>query len=150
MKQKNMIGAMTRRPIDEGSWRFLTGDEANIRRLADAVGFKYTRDKNGQDFIHGATLTFIGKGGKVARYLQGTRFNPADFDMAVIDASKGRARSFMKKIQRLCFAYEPGSRSYVLKVNRIILGVTMVFVAGFVVFLVAARTRRKPDMGQGA
>ena len=80
MKQKNMIGAMTRRPIDEGSWRFLTGDEANIRRLADAVGFKYTRDKNGQDFIHGATLTFIGKGGKVARYLQGTRFNPADFE----------------------------------------------------------------------
>jgi len=142
MKRVNMLGAMKKRPIQKSAWRFLTGDEANIKRLADAVGFKYVRDKNGQDFVHGATLTFLSKDGMIARYLQGTRFNPADFDMAVMDASEGRARSFMKKIQRLCFAYEPGSHSYVLKVNRLILGLTMVFVVGFVAFLIASRARR--------
>ncbi len=149
LKRKNMLKAMTRRPIPEDSWRFLTGDKENIRKLSEAVGFKFARDKNGQDFIHGATLTFITKDGMVARYLQNTRFNPADFEMAVIDAAEGRARSFMKKIRRLCFSYQPNSHSYVLQVNRIILGLTLLFVAIFVVYLLVFRRGRKDHGGKG-
>ncbi len=151
MKQHNMISSMTRKPIAKDAWRFFTGDEATIRRLAKTVGFNYVRDKNGQDYVHGATLTFLGSNGMVARYLQGTRFNPADFELAVVDASMGRARSFMKRIQRLCYAFKPESHTYTLQINRIILGVTLVFVALFIVFVVIAKPgKRRKDLVEGA
>ena len=76
----------------------------------------------GGDFVHAATVMFLSKDGKIARYLNGTQFNPADLKLAVIDASEGRARSFMQKIQKLCYSYDPEGRAYVLQINRVILG----------------------------
>lgn len=149
LKRQNMLKSMTKKPIPESSWRFLTGDEKNIKAITEAVGFKYARDKNGQDYVHPATLTFLNSDGLIARYLTGTRFNPADFELAVIDASQGRARSFMKKIQRLCYSYEPEAHGYVLKINRIILGATLVFAGLFVVFLVFIKPRKTGEIVKG-
>lgn len=145
LKKENMLKSMEDKKIPPSSWRFLTGDEHNIKTLTEAVGFKYTKDKNGQDFVHATTLTFVGKNGMISRYLEGTLFTPADFEMAVVDATEGRARSFMKKIQRLCYSYEPDSRGYVLKMNRIILAATFVFIGVFVAFLVFIKPKSKKE-----
>lgn len=123
-------------------WRFLTGDADNIRRLTDAVGFRYIRDKNGIDFVHAARMIFLSPEGKIVRYLNGTRCNPADLKMAVLDASAGRARSFMQRIERLCYSYDPQGRAYVLKINRIILGLTLLFVFIFGAFLLSGKLLR--------
>ena len=149
LKRENMLKSMHKKPIPPETWRFFTGDAANIRKLTEAVGFNYTKDENGQDYIHAATLMFIGKGGLICRYLEGTQFNPADFEMAVIDASEGRYRSFMRHIQKLCYSYEPTSHSYVLKVNRIILGATLLFVVLFIAFLLFIKPK-KPRGGTTA
>jgi protein SCO1 len=135
LKQTNMLKSMDKKSIPASSWRFLTGDAQNIKKLTEAVGFKYAPDMNGQDFIHATTLTFVGTDGMISRYLEGSQFTPADFEMAVVDATEGRARSFMKRIQRLCYSYQPENRSYVLQVHRIILAATLLFVGVFVVFL---------------
>ena len=142
LKRENMLKSMDKKPIPADTWRFLTGDATNIRKLTEAVGFKYKKDENGQDYIHAATLMFLGKGGLICRYLEGTQFNPADFEMAVIDASEGRYRSFMRHIQRLCYSYEPTSHSYVLKLNRIILGATLLFVFAFIAFLLFIKPKK--------
>jgi protein SCO1/2 len=151
LKRTNMLAAMEQnRPAPE-EWRFLVGDEENISRIADAVGFRYVRDKNGIDYVHAASVMFLSPEGKIVRYLNTTRFNPADLEMAVIDASEGRSRSFMQKVERLCYAYDPEGQAYVLKINRIILGVTMIFVLVFVIFLVKKPGgRRKPKGSEGA
>ena len=135
MKRTNMLKAMTQKKVPEDAWRFLTGDEKNIAAITDAVGFRYREDINGQDFVHATTLIFIGTDGMISRYLQGLRFTPADFEMAVVDATEGRARSFMKKVQRLCYTFEPENSGYVLQLNRIVLAATLLFIGGFVVFL---------------
>ena len=142
-KKANMIGELKKKTMPPDAWRFLTGDEENIRKITEGVGFHYTRDRNQSDYVHAATLIFLGRDGKIARYLTGTEFNPADVKMAVIDASQGRARSFMQKIQRLCYTYDPEGRSYVLKINRIILGATVAFALVFGGFLVFMNPRRK-------
>ena len=55
----------------------------------------------------------------------------------------GRPRSFMQRVQKLCYAYDPESRQYVLKLNRIILAVTLLFAAGFVIVLLRTSGKRR-------
>jgi protein SCO1/2 len=147
-KKVNMLAEMTNHQVPPDGWRFLTGDAENIRRITEAVGFRYAPDKNSVDFVHAATVIFLSPGGMIARYLNGTQFNPADLKLAVIDASEGRARSFMRKIERLCYSYDPEGQAYVLKINRLILGVTLLFVVVFVAFLVFRKVATRGGDGR--
>ncbi len=55
----------------------------------------------------------------------------------------------MQKLQKLCYTYDPERQGYVLQLNRIILGVTIVFVAVFGGgLLVAGRRRRRSPTAQ--
>jgi len=142
LKKENMLASLDRKDPPADAWRFLTGDEKNVKGISEAVGFHYIKDENQVDYVHAATVIFLSPDGKIVRYLNGTEFNPADLKMAVIDASEGRARSFIQKIQKLCYTYDPDSRGYVLQLNRIILGITIVFVAVFGGFLLLKSGRR--------
>jgi len=139
-KKENLLATMNRYKVPADGWRFLVGDERNIKRITDGVGFRYMRDRNKVDFIHSAAVIFISKEGEISRYLTGVEFNPPDWKMAVLDATAGNARSFMQSMQKLCYAYDPTKGSYILAVDRIVLGVSLLVVVVFVIFLV----RRKP------
>lgn len=143
-KKHNMLATMKHKKVADDAWRYLTADQDNITRLTRAIGFNYRPDENETDFVHAATVVFVSPKGKISRYLNGLRFNPADLKLAVVDASQGRARSFMQKIQRLCYSFDPKGRQYVLKVNRIILAVTVLLVLAFVPFLLRKRSPKDP------
>jgi len=134
-KKDNLLATMKHHKLAPNDWRFLVGDQQSIRRITDEVGFYYIRDKNGVDFVHAAVVTFVSPEGKISRYLQGVQFNPPDWKMAILDATQGNARSFMQTMQQLCFAYDPAKGSYVVAINRIVLAVTVVVAAIFLVFL---------------
>jgi protein SCO1/2 len=144
-KKRNMLATMEKKKVSEDAWRYLTGDQETITRLTQDIGFRYKPDETGNDFIHAATVVFISPQGKISRYLNGLKFNPADLKLAVVDAKEGRARSFMQKVQRLCYSYDPKGRQYVLQVNRIILAVTILFVLVFVPFLLRKRSTGKEE-----
>lgn len=143
-KKANMIAEVKSKTVPPDGWRFLTGNAENVRKITEAVGFRYVQDENKADFIHAATVMFLSTDGMIARYLNGTVINPAELELAVIDASEGRARSFMQKIQKLCYRYDPAGRAYVLKVNRLILGVTLLFALAFGGFLLLKKTGHRP------
>src|SRR5437016_10807579 len=50
-KKRTYVEAYNR-PGTEASWHFLTGDEANIRRLTEAAGFRYTWATQTIQFAH--------------------------------------------------------------------------------------------------
>jgi protein SCO1/2 len=142
----NLLDGMKKK-IDPMSWRFLTGDALNIAPLTDSVGFRFKRDK--EDFMHPATVIFLSPEGKIVRYLGGMKLLPADMKMAVIDAAEGTPRNIMQKIQRLCFSYDPEGKTYVLKVNRIVLFATLFFLGVFLVFLlVKGRVKAKTERAE--
>jgi len=144
LKRINMLDTIeTNKPKPE-DWRFLVGNQENIDKITEAVGFHYVPDENGVDWVHAASVIFISPEGKISRYLNTLQFNPADLELAVVDASLGRARSFMRQIERLCYSFDPEGRAYVLKVNRIILGITLVFVLLFTFFLIFRKPAPKP------
>ncbi len=56
----------------------------------------------------------------------------------------GRRRSFMQRMERLCYGYDAEGRAYVRQLNRVIPGFALVFMAAFGVFLVSRGVRRRP------
>jgi protein SCO1/2 len=145
LKKTNMLAEFKNKKVPPESWSFLTGDEENIRKITEAVGFQYMKDTNEIDYVHAASIIFLSPDGKIARYLNGKQFNPAEMELAVADAAEGRSRSFMQRMQWLCYTYDREGQGYVLRVNRIILGVTMVFALGFGAFLLLRGGRNRND-----
>ncbi|MGA2669619.1 MAG: SCO family protein [Ignavibacteria bacterium] len=131
-KKKNYFESMQKK-IPEESWRFLTGDSANISRITNAVGFRYIRQ--GQDFIHSAGIMTVSPKGKISRYLYGTDFLPFDVKLALTEASEGKSTPTIAKIVKLCYSYDPEGRKYVLNITRIAGGGILVLIIAFVAFV---------------
>jgi protein SCO1 len=132
-----------KRPISPADWRFLTGDAATTRRLADSVGFKYKRV--GEDFVHPGALMFLSPKGLVTRYMYGTTFVPADLEMAVIEAAKGQVQPTINKWLRFCFSYDPAGRRYALNVTRLAGSVILGAAMAFAIVLIVKGKRTRPS-----
>ena len=132
------------RELPPDAWRFLTTARTEeVRALADAVGFYYVRGADGL-YTHPLTVIFLTREGKVVRYLNGREILPTDWKLAVTDATSGTARSFIQQVQRLCYSYNPQAQSYALKIDRIIMGVSLLFVGAFAVVLLVRRRKQPP------
>jgi len=101
----------------KGGWIFYTSDSANISRLTQSVGFRYKQ--TGTDFLHTGTLIFIASNGKITRYLNGVRFLPFEFKMAVIETSKGQSGPTINKVLQYCYSYDPEGHQYTLNITRV-------------------------------
>lgn len=127
--------------IPPDSWRFLTGDSLNIRKIADALGFKFQRQ--GVDFMHGASIMMVAQDGKIVRYLYGTDYLPFDFKMAVTEASEGKVVPSITKLMKMCYSFDPDGRKYTLNITRIAGGSILILLGVFVVILNIKKKKNK-------
>lgn len=111
----NLLGA--EKSPDPSAWRFLTGDENNIRRLTDAIGFHY--EKEGSEYNHASSLIAISAKGRIARYLRGLSFLPVEVMMAVLDAREDRWAPTIRKVVAFCFTEDPQGSGYYFNVLRV-------------------------------
>jgi protein SCO1/2 len=109
------------RPGGERGWHCLVGREAEIRRLADTVGFAYVAvpDTRPKQYAHAAVTVFLTPEGKVSRYLNGIEFMPKDLRLALLEAGEGKIGTPVEQVLLFCYAYDPRSGSYVLSAVRI-------------------------------
>lgn len=115
-KKTNYMNVLKLENADEG-WTFFTTDSLNIANLTESVGFKYKQ--TGNDYIHAGTLIFLSGEGKITRYLNGTRFLPFEFKMAVIETSEGKSGPTLNKVLQYCYSYNPEGQQYVLNITRV-------------------------------
>jgi protein SCO1/2 len=128
-----------------GGWHFLTGEEAAIRKLADAVGFGYAYDPVGKQYMHPSVVTVLTPAGKVSRYLFGIRYEPKDLKTALAGAAGSRIASPVERvITWLCGSYDPVTGTYRFTVMNAVRLAGVVTVLGLATWLVMAwcRTRR--------
>ena len=123
------------RPDAAAGWHFLTGEDKQIRKVANAVGFKYQYLRGTDEFAHGAGIFTISPAGKISRYLYGVEFKHKDLRLALLDASEGRALSIGEKIVLFCYRYDPNAKGYVLFARNFMKGSGYVVVAGLALFL---------------
>lgn len=101
------------RPGADEGWYFLTGSEENIRNLTNSIGFGFAWDEFGQQWAHGAAITFLTPDGKISRYLYGIEFSELDLKNAIGEASEGTIGSTLDRLLLYCYQYDPAARSYV-------------------------------------
>lgn len=142
MKTKNNYVTLLEKESRSESWKFLTGDSENIRRLTEATGFRFKRQKEG--FLHPSSLIVLSPEGKITRYLYGTSFLPRDLSMAVYEASEGRPGRSVGRLLLYCFSYDPEGRKYVFNILKVTGTATILFAGIFIAYLnVSNRAFRK-------
>jgi len=100
------------RPGAGAGWHFLTGDERNIKPLADALGFRYRYSEREDTYYHTAAIFIITPDGKISRYLYGVAFEPVTLRLSLLEASKGRLGTTADRIMMYCFHYDAEAGRY--------------------------------------
>lgn len=122
------------------AWRFLTGSEADVRRLMDSVGFGYKR--NGDAFQHSIALIALSPQGKITRYLYGIRPLAFDIAMAATEAAEGKTGLSVKRAIAMCYTYDPQGRRYVFDFMKVAGAGVLVAIGLFALFLAFGGRKR--------
>jgi protein SCO1 len=109
-RRRHHLQAMNK--SEQAPWAFLTGQEEDIRRVAEAVGFLYNYDPETQQYAHPAVAMVLPPEGKVSRYLYGADFPQRDLKLALLEAGQGKVGSSFEKVVLSCFKYDPASKRY--------------------------------------
>lgn len=140
MTRKQTFLKVLDKNVPPDSWKFLTGDSATIKKVADASGFYFKRQ--GKDFLHSGAFIFVDKYGKICRYLfpsfserSGFGILPFDFKMAVLETSEGKISPTIAKVLQFCFTYDPQGQTYVVNFTRIFGAGILVFVGLFILYI---------------
>jgi len=131
------------------AWRFaLFANGADIRRIAESVGYRYFWSVRDRVFVHPNVLIVLSPEGRVARYLPSWTIGPRDIELALIEADWNRITSTTRLLDiaaGICFSYNFKEGRYVLNAPLFVaagslsIGFASV-IAGFAVF---RRSRRK-------
>ncbi|MEO8078092.1 MAG: SCO family protein [Acidobacteriota bacterium] len=100
------------RPATANGWHFLTGQEASIKQLAAAVGFRYAYDEEIQQYAHGAGAMILTPRGVLSKYFYGIEFSPRDLRFGLIEASEERIGTAIDDVLLLCYHYDPTTGKY--------------------------------------
>lgn len=100
------------RPGAEQGWHVLTGDETNIRRLTEAVGFGFRWNEERQEFAHAAVIVVLMPDGTVSRYLYGVLYDPRTLKLSLVEAADGKTGSTLDKFLLFCFHYDATTGRY--------------------------------------
>jgi protein SCO1/2 len=132
-------------------WHFLTGQQTEIKQLADAVGFRYRRDPRTGQFIHAAAIMIVTPTGKLAQYYYGVEFSPKDIRLGLIEASQDRIGTLVDQVVLYCYHYDPNTGRYgavVTNIMRVAGAATMLILGGFLIVLYR-RESHNGDKGAG-
>lgn len=127
-----------------GAKTVLTGDEATIRRVADAAGFPYRRDPTSGEYAHPAGFLVAAPDGTIARYFLGFDWRPLDVRLGVAEAAGHRIAAPAEQVLLFCYCYDPQTGHYDLAVSRLLAAVGAVTLLGLAgtVGLAARRAAR--------
>lgn len=132
------------RPGAAAGWHFLTGPESSTKALADAAGFGFAKQPDGE-YAHAACLFVLTPDGRVSRQLYGAEQAPETLRMALLEASGGTIGTIVDRFILWCHVYDPDRNRYAWFAFRLMQvgGVlTMFAIAGGVAWMQWASVRR--------
>ena len=120
-------------------WSFLTGDEAAIRRLAGAGGFRYAYDPGLDQYAHPAGLVVLTPAGRVSRYLFGVEFAAGDVRLALVEAAAGAIGTPIDRLVLFCYHYDPLTGRYGPRIIRVLQAAGVLTLAGLAALVLGLR-----------
>ena len=143
-KKADVVAKYSRPGAAEG-WHFLTGDELQIKKLTQSVGFRYSYDARTGEFGHAAGIIVLTPEGKTSRYFYGIDFSPRDLRLGLIEAAAHEIGSPIDQLLLFCYHYDPTTGKYNLLVARVMQVAGAATVLGLAAFIIIMLRRdRKP------
>lgn len=131
------------RPGAESGWHFLTGEPADITRLTQALGFRYTWDERQRQYAHPSGIVVLTPDGRIARYLFGIEYAPKDLRFAVVEASEGRVGGLVDQAVLFCYQYDPMTGKYGTAIMRILRAGSLLTLGALGTFIVIMWRRER-------
>ncbi len=104
------------RGIDLPNWKFLSGDQDTVEKLASAIGFSIVPSAGG--FDHMAQVSVIDADGRIYQQIMGGVFNPPAIVEPLKDLLFGQRREILsvagiaQRIKLFCTVYNPNTGRY--------------------------------------
>ncbi len=146
-KKETYVTEYGRNGVSEG-WHYLVGDSVSIKKLADAVGFKFVYDTPTKQFAHASGIMVATPKGKIARYLYGIEYGAKDLNFSLMEAAQEKIGSVVDKILLLCYHYDPTTGKYGMVVTNLLRAggaLTVVFIALYVFFNVRREKKKQRE-----
>ena len=122
-------------------WHFLTGDQASITQLTDAVGFHYRWDDATNQFAHASAIMVATPHGRLSRYFYGIEYAPRDLRLGLIESSANKIGSPMDQLLLYCYHYDPATGKYGAAVMRVMRVAGVLTILGIVAMLLLLKAR---------
>lgn len=122
----------------------LTGQDANVRAVTEALGYRYAFDPGIGQYAHIAAVAVLTPDGRLARWLYGVAPDPTDLRLALTEAGHGTIGGFGDQLLLLCYHYDPTTGRYSSVIWLLLQlggGATVLALGGFV-GLAVLRERR--------
>jgi protein SCO1/2 len=138
-------------PGAEEGWHFLTGQQPAVRRLAQAMGYRYRYDLTASQYAHPAGVLVLGPNGRVARVIHGIDVPPDALAEALRAARSGTETQPAAERTSLlfCYGYDPERGSVQELIINVVRACGVLTVLGLAA-LVWRLNRRAAKAGAGA
>ncbi len=130
---------------DNLHWQFLFGDQIDVKRLAESVGFNFYFDSKSKQYSHPSGLIVLSPTGKITRYLYGIMHNSFDVKMSLIEAKKNKSLSTVESMLLFCYNYDPSQKGYVLQAVRLmkLSGLVTVFIMFLLIYFLNKTSKKQ-------
>jgi protein SCO1 len=133
-------------PETANGWHFLTGDLKSIKRVTDAVGFRYIWDVHTAQFAHASAIYILTPQGRLSKYFYGIDYSPKDMRLGLIEASHNKIGNPVDQILLFCYHFDPHAAKYTyfaLGLLRVAGAATLLTLGGFVFIMLRRESRQK-------
>jgi protein SCO1/2 len=148
VKRGHYVDLMNRKPSEPGV-TYLTGTEANIKDLADTVGFGFRRNFHGDKYLHATGIFICTPNGHLSQTILGLDYPPDTLHHALAEASNGRIGSGLLMLELCCGALRFNSKTGIYETNPYFwagtaTGIVTIFMLGaFLIYLWRISPKRK-------
>ena len=132
-------------------WTFLVGDEANVKKITESVGFKYKWDEASQEWAHASAVILLTPDGRISRYLPGLALEEKNLKIGLNEAADGSIGTFVDKLILYCFKYDPHQSKYTLYAfNLVKLGglITVLLLGVFLILAWRRESKKSTSSGE--
>lgn len=145
LRKKNVLTSLYKRPESDAGWHFLTGDDANIHKVTDALGFRYTYDPQTDRINHSVGIMFVSPQGTVSSYILGADYPTEVMADNLKRAERNEVGPKADTVLLGCIMIDPltGKRSLVIEnVVRLAAFIFMLGVFGWVGSMIVASKKQ--------